>query len=1595
MMPNVREPGPGPRSGPAPDSRRRHQDLRSRGSFFCPRYLFTANAALPITTFQGIVHRTFHGAALTKDVTMTDASSPPSVPGLPPDQEALLTQLVAGPSIREVATHALQPALKTLYPHLSIDPRLAMVVTPTWTLYEQHVVPGPRHFESLTDALVRHGVAGTPVVYLDGEHYLTQKPLEQTPVQMPVSIDAIGQLLNELAPLLFVAFQEQQVDYWNQYTRASAPRWQGLSKSLRELWNIDTNPNWSNDLSAMARNLFAYPEKSTRTPHDRYRSRACLIDLDYLNEGASTHLNILDMAVLIGTLGSRTLILCHTITRGFQTYDSLQELGESLQSYVDGPTPGNTLQWRLIETEGNYFDHLACNLIALQADSIGALANDTAAVNPDLAPHISRTTNELDPTDKQAPSRFNKVEQSLPDWMADASSGDLTAYSRHLMDLAQVQSQNGGQSFQDGIKPIREFALDQLRDAMIKQHADAAQVNLADIEIVVDSVVVWGSFTPLVEPERTTLSLVDLALQNLIAQPLGNKSVRSTRGAVLPNWMTTSYLEALIVSVDIGKTYPTLIKSKLLDDPVESLRRQNLFTSHLRIELPLLALQQKIRAQNGIDELGYRYVAAVVQVLDANRWVEGQEIVIRPLAFSPGWRVSGATDEVANMFVIGPRQMDKGPCLLYRPLLDQPLSQYPTPANLIYAIKHSPTLRQSVLAWLPDGVRANYSNYVFTGDLPSVWSISQLLADPLNSLQMSGPLTLGSRIIASDYLATLFKANVNALVELAQRQSVSNAQNRWNTFKHAAWLIFNAALPFLGQTVGTAAWIWQVLEDVQQTLDAVESDNREQQKTAMTDLLLTLAMVLAHHASTRKPTARRIEQKPPLSKVTEVQEKLPEAPVRFIQQPDIVGDLPAAQHRTSVLSDAALNLIKTLDSFKVDRPENLTPPASENGIYSHLYRHEGAYYAPVGERWFEVAVEDTGEVSIIDSRHHPARSGPGLFSNQRGEWFLDLRLRLRGGGLSSRRKTLKQQNRQRIAELKQQLAEFDNERERARTELTQAHNAMKSVSDDALLAAQAQFLEKLDRRTHEYAVPIEQLKSLNLLDSVPNYRTNMVEMLGTQLFFNQTWLDQRSPSFAQALRETLALLEAEETAGGDGDRATYRKMIDLTESMIGKIEFAQSRFEELSRLGRSAAEMASSYRARLPAFSLNDLKALQVSLAREVCLKEGNNAALTQARSEFARLLDTANLVIQTSQELMLEESAWIAGERIEGLSGMLEQFAAIDQSFDDFALSHKDAVLEQPFTHLHARVSEFQRDTESYLAQLLREQRPLEPRPGPSRPAPASRKRVIRTRFRGTVVGEVRPSAPGQPILLDVKAPMTGNVIATFHEKTPGVWVERIQPRRRRPTAQEPALDAQMAHARTQLDGVENFILQTETTAKKPGRIPVEIEELFQQKADQLAESARNLEQARANSTDESPSLITELNEARDRLYAEGYRIRVEMIKQQPPTAVRIEWLLSKNEIDIVSGGDRRRLKGPRKDYLQEYEIRERRTAQTLWYAHFHYTGPDTPVDAFTAAHLKLRNQRLMAGAFDLRSATTNPQVIAIYRSEISPRLARSLFFS
>lgn len=156
------------------------------------------------------------------------------MPEIPtPSAVDVLTQLVTGPSLWEVATNTLRPALKTLYPELELDPRQTLVVTPVWQIDGDRVIPGRSRSESLTNVLVRLGLGATTVTWIDREHYLVRRSTNEQPVTLAVKIDALARLINELAPLLFVAYQEQQIDYWNEPTGLSHPRWYSLSDALQ------------------------------------------------------------------------------------------------------------------------------------------------------------------------------------------------------------------------------------------------------------------------------------------------------------------------------------------------------------------------------------------------------------------------------------------------------------------------------------------------------------------------------------------------------------------------------------------------------------------------------------------------------------------------------------------------------------------------------------------------------------------------------------------------------------------------------------------------------------------------------------------------------------------------------------------------------------------------------------------------------------------------------------------------------------------------------------------------------------------------------------------------------------------------------------------------------------------------------------------------------------------------------------------------------------------------------------------------------------------------------------------------------------------
>ena len=207
------------------------------------------------------------------------------------EKSNLINQISHGPTLHEVASTLLRQMLKEKYSDLDIDPNTAQVGSPQWQVINDEIERGPITYETLNLALVRHALGGTTADYLEGEHFLTVEPQVDNPVQLSVDIEEIAQILNEAVALLFIEFQERQLDFWNEKVH-EMPRWQKLSESLRKVLDVNQAKGWDADECAMAREIFVDPDRVTRKNVKAGFStiQACLIDIDIVENGTSRHL---------------------------------------------------------------------------------------------------------------------------------------------------------------------------------------------------------------------------------------------------------------------------------------------------------------------------------------------------------------------------------------------------------------------------------------------------------------------------------------------------------------------------------------------------------------------------------------------------------------------------------------------------------------------------------------------------------------------------------------------------------------------------------------------------------------------------------------------------------------------------------------------------------------------------------------------------------------------------------------------------------------------------------------------------------------------------------------------------------------------------------------------------------------------------------------------------------------------------------------------------------------------------------------------------------------------------------------------------------
>ncbi|MCF5133713.1 hypothetical protein GIW52_00990, partial [Pseudomonas lactis] len=276
-----------------------------------------------------------------------------------------------------------------------------------------------------------------------------------------------------------------------------------------------------------------------------------------------------------------------------------------------------------------------------------------------------------------------------------------------------------------------------------------------------------------------------------------------------------------------------------------------------------------------------------------------------------------------------------------------------------------------------------------------------------------------------------------------------------------------------------------------------------------------------------------------------------------------------------------------------------------------------------------------------------------------------------------------------------------------------------------------------------------------------------------------------------------------------------------------------------------------------------------------------------------------------------------------------------------------------------------------------------------------------IYTRYNGVLIGEPRRSALGEETgLVDIRSPLNDEIIATFHEKPAGIWVQRESPIE---ASSAPTLDVATCvnQAQDLLDQLQAFKQRAAEQAAKPERSAIGIEWLYHQHALKLEQASANIEQAltEGNITDSrlgSAAVVNkQLSEAVQALYSEARSYKSLLIKKHPPTVQGVEWLMQNNEIVIKKTVKRRRIKGPDKDYLDEYTISNRNDRSVLWYAHFHYSTDWVPAKAFLRARLKTPQEHGRGEEADTLNGLSEKQKTAIYLSEINLDQARRLFFN
>ncbi|AUM69736.1 dermonecrotic toxin domain-containing protein [Pseudomonas fluorescens] len=1540
--------------------------------------------------------------------------------------QSVSLQFASRPTFEEVAQRMLEQAIKEKYPSLTFDLSKTRLATPD---------PASRGFtlQPFMPRVLDYLALGTPLDFTErgGRRcFLSDTPpRELSPQDGKLDIKVIEKLLLELPWTVPIGLADALTRYWNARvdTGNDISRWRWLSDALKNTLSIRNlqQPGLTDQAREALDQIVRWPERDQRLRRNSLSPvYAYSLETRLIRDGSSSVLIGNEILLTHATKGATAFLLCSP-GGAVQSFASLEAFNSHWGALIASRYMVDTLTCQRNEISGNVFDTQAAMLLEQQLADLNAVQLPSRIglqYLSTLYQELSDPARYLLDEPQLTPETAARIEPLLPDWLKQASIVDQTKFRHYSLTLASAKKRHQGRTFLSDIEDIKTFAADALLKQMQRTNdsdpdkARTSQYQPDDVELTFTVAAGYPGTSGIIE--KRTMSLTELAINNLIARPSANLVLGHRQGLTLPTWLTADFITrkgGLIEQVDIGTTYPRYLQQRLLDDLPQAQERQRIFAEQIPAQLVLEALQQMLNNENGVTRQGLDLVEALLNPDANSQQLSGQSVVIRHLAFLR--KPEAHPDIVSNMFIIEPEDVQTGPHLLYRPLYAPSLQEFPTREALLQAIVTPGDLQKSILTWMTDAARPIYADggfqephivRFFQGDefsLPAKPAPATLAIDGTND-------ELRQFLHNGELMQYLYGSNARALVSQADHDSVSNSESRWAVLLEDGSLLFNTLLmPLLRGPVMATFWLWSLMGSASHDIPALSSEDPVTRELAAVDLLLNLGM-LAHQfpaiSASHAPLPDALKEqamRAPAPRVIPEQWPAP-MPPRILEGPvGLPGEHPQGALDLSFASARqrlTLEQHNRLQRLQVPRPTSMPEPI-KYGPYTGLYVIQNKWHALVEDKLYRISPEPDGNTVIVDPQapRDPAKNGPVLKSDNQGNWSMDLGLRLRGGMPPKRVAELRRLKAQRRAELTQEMQNYHAQEADQVRNLDIAEEVMTRAmtgdfTEEQRAEKRGQFSKLLQEQTDTYLRLLRKTTEYASLD--PAFSPEIIRDLMVNVVRNAR------KAFLMVEFDLSVLMAAHSQFAGDvslldaavaNDLPGYFKYLDALSNINDRsIHWLELRDQHLEALLNLDAEGAQEFdrltRNRPDERTTLAIKTQQLPTLATLVFKDPNSDR------PFILHYIIKLLMEQVRSHSDLETYDLTPSEQLEVLESLTEQYGAtLDAMQGMQALSASD-IEASYFGRLFRLVESLYDNASKRLAAEVK------PEPQPRiRPPKRSRtssgrpqKKVIKTRKHGVLIGDLKPAGTTLPIdVVELRSEVDNELLATYSQHN-DVW-DIVEVQRPAPTPRTRSVKTIKGDARKLLDQLENSLLSAERY-KTQCRFPQEIEEIMNNEASRYRKRCEELERAFTASTKPltaaDQTLIDELSNAASRLTTRGSELRTELSLKLPPTDSNLRYLFEKNLIQVARLGERKALKGERKDFLQEYAINDR-DGWPLWYAHFHYEATDTPKADFSVAHLKTKEQRREHYHSMLAKAKSPYAVVNVHRGQIGRPLAQSKF--